>query len=227
MKVAIQLLSVLLAAFLPQPLCPVHKDSPSSLEMSFWLFLMFMVQPLQGINMQDDETCIESRNTVTTVDQCPQNLSSWIEREKIKNCTSIAHTCSRPPVYHCVINPWQYEMIEVCAPSTKINANYCAEYNTKGGRIQDFSYPNCKSCQSCQNQYESTDAYKYGECYDAVGKNNYNKVTVTHSIDQESKSRSADEPEIYIDLISNEDERNNKDQMSVGTSLLKNDIQKK
>ena len=72
--------------------------------------------------MYDDETCSESRKTVTRVDQCPQNLSSWIEREKVKNCASIAHTCSRPLVYHCVINPWLDEMIEVCAPRTKINA---------------------------------------------------------------------------------------------------------
>ncbi|XP_078327620.1 uncharacterized protein LOC111103743 isoform X1 [Crassostrea virginica] len=156
--------------------------------MFFWLFLMFTMQPFQGVYMHDDGTCIESRHTVTTVDQCPQNLSSWIERGKMKNCTSIAHTCSRPLVYHCVINPWQNEMIEVCAPRTKINTKHCAEYNTKGGRIQDFSHP---TCTSCKNQYESTDAYEYEECYDAVNKNNYNKITVTYSIDQESKSQSA------------------------------------
>ena len=72
--------------------------------------------------MYDDETCGESRKTVTRVDKCPQNLSSWIEREKIKNCASIPHNCSRPLVYHCVINPWQNGTIEVCAPRTKINA---------------------------------------------------------------------------------------------------------
>ena len=83
--------------------------------------------------MHDDGTCIESRNTVTTVDQCPQNLSSWIERGKIKNCASIAHNCSRPLVYHCVINPWQYEMIEVCAPSTKINASKFLTLSYKTG----------------------------------------------------------------------------------------------
>ncbi|XP_061169228.1 uncharacterized protein LOC133178540 isoform X3 [Saccostrea echinata] len=48
---------------------------------------------------------------------------------------------------------------------------HCAEYNARGGKIQEFYIPNCKSCT---RDYMSTEAYKYQECYEEV----YKKVKI-------------------------------------------------
>ncbi|XP_061167549.1 uncharacterized protein LOC133176441 [Saccostrea echinata] len=113
----------------------------------------------------DEEFCRESRATMAEVQTCPATKSMWDAKALKKNCSSFSHNCSGVLSYHCLINPWQNKTIEVCAPRTKIGFGFCAEYNALGGRIQD-SYTH--KCSSCKNNYWSTDAYKYTECYEAV-----------------------------------------------------------
>nr|XP_022291624.1 uncharacterized protein LOC111102960 isoform X2 [Crassostrea virginica] len=112
--------------------------------------------------------CKESQETVKRVKTCPKSKSAWKEREKMKNCSSIVHSCSRDLQYHCLINAWQNMTVEVCVPSININAGYCAEYNIFGGRVQDYY---TRTCSLCKYNYVSTDAYRYSECYDAVKSN--------------------------------------------------------
>ncbi|XP_061169231.1 uncharacterized protein LOC133178544 [Saccostrea echinata] len=97
----------------------------------------------------------------------------WREAAEMKNCSHYEHACKGKLSYHCVINPWQNATVEVCAPETQINAGYCAEYNRRGGKIQEFYK---KSCENCVNEYISTEAYKYQECYRAVYKLRANKT---------------------------------------------------
>lgn len=51
---------------------------------------------------------------------CPTTKQEWETAAKRKNCDKIAtqQTCSDPEdfVYHCVINGFQNETLEVCAP---------------------------------------------------------------------------------------------------------------
>lgn len=51
---------------------------------------------------------------------CPTTKQEWETAAKRKNCDKIAtqQTCSVPEkfVYHCVINGFQNETLEVCAP---------------------------------------------------------------------------------------------------------------
>lgn len=57
---------------------------------------------------------------------CPQNVNEWNEAAARKGCEKISHSCSSF-VYHCVINAWGNETIEVCAPRLLIvgkNASY-------------------------------------------------------------------------------------------------------
>lgn len=51
------------------------------------------------------------------VQRCPDNLQTWKEAAKRKNCSAYASQCSEPDrlAYHCVLNPYANETLEVCA----------------------------------------------------------------------------------------------------------------
>lgn len=55
------------------------------------------------------------------MESCPQNVDEWNEAASRKGCENISHSCNSSSFeYHCVINPWGNETIEVCAPSLTI-----------------------------------------------------------------------------------------------------------
>ncbi|XP_022291624.2 uncharacterized protein LOC111102960 [Crassostrea virginica] len=138
--------------------------------------------------------CKESQETVKRVKTCPKSKSAWKEREKMKNCSSIVHSCPRDLQYHCLINAWQNITVEVCVPSVNINAGYCAEYNKIGGRVQDFYE---RTCSLCTDNYVSTDAYRYSECYDAVNRNSGSDQNKT-STAAKTQSR---EIQLYLNML--------------------------
>lgn len=55
--------------------------------------------------------------TVKTVESCPDNEEEWKTASKRKNCAAYARYCSSPQdlVYHCVINSFINQTVEVCA----------------------------------------------------------------------------------------------------------------
>ncbi|XP_062601641.1 uncharacterized protein LOC134263172 isoform X3 [Saccostrea cucullata] len=110
----------------------------------------------------DVEFCGVSKLTRVVVKKCPTDEEGWKTASKQKDCSSYQDKCSGNLTYHCVINPWQNLTVEVCAPPTRIRAGHCAEYNARGGKIQEFYRQNCKTCTQ---DYMSTEAYKYQECY--------------------------------------------------------------
>lgn len=69
------------------------------------------------ISKANDASCPISRKTVQIVDECPDSLEKWIKAAMRKNCASFANQCSKPSKlqYHCVINSFVNETIEVCA----------------------------------------------------------------------------------------------------------------
>lgn len=68
------------------------------------------------------ESCRVSKKTVQVVDDCPDSLKKWKEAAARKNCAAFATQCSEPQKlqYHCVINPFANETIEVCAYAQNI-----------------------------------------------------------------------------------------------------------
>lgn len=62
-------------------------------------------------------SCHISRNTVEVVDDCPDSKEKWGEAAARKNCTAYASQCDKPQqlVYHCVINSYTNETLELCA----------------------------------------------------------------------------------------------------------------
>lgn len=68
------------------------------------------------------ESCSISRKTVQVVDDCPDSLEKWNKAAERKNCAAFATQCDRPKklLYHCVINPFVNDTIEVCAYAKNI-----------------------------------------------------------------------------------------------------------
>lgn len=65
--------------------------------------------------------CQEAVNSVKIVDSCPTSKTEWDAAARKKNCSRIAlqQDCSliEKFQYHCVINGYRNETMEVCAPS--------------------------------------------------------------------------------------------------------------
>lgn len=61
--------------------------------------------------------CEASRDTVKQVQKCPLNEDQWREAARRKKCEEIVQNCSggHEFVYHCLINSWGNETVEVCA----------------------------------------------------------------------------------------------------------------
>lgn len=68
------------------------------------------------------ESCPISRMTVQVVEECPDSLEMWNRAAERKNCAAFATHCGGPKKlqYHCVINPFVNETIEVCAYAQNI-----------------------------------------------------------------------------------------------------------
>ncbi|XP_052691826.1 uncharacterized protein LOC128169800 isoform X1 [Crassostrea angulata] len=101
---------------------------------------------------------------IETVNSCPQTAAEWKEAATRKNCKTTSHNCYSLD-YHCVINAWMNETIEVCAPKVVIVGMVCAEFNFGGNRIQRNDNA---TCQKCPTAYNSSVAFKYPECYEYV-----------------------------------------------------------
>ncbi|XP_061192242.1 uncharacterized protein LOC133200467 [Saccostrea echinata] len=116
------------------------------------------------------DSCKASRGTVARVGKCPENEAEWMEAAKRKNCSSLAGLCPEPDrfVYHCVLNFFLNETLEVCAYGRRILLGRCTEYSILGNLIQE-SRVDCKMfLRPCPVIYPSTEAYKYQGCYNLV-----------------------------------------------------------
>lgn len=75
----------------------------------------------------ENKYCQKAVDSVVIVDFCPTSKREWDDAARRKNCSKIASTqnCSSADkfVYHCVINGYRNETLEVCAPSRIIFGN--------------------------------------------------------------------------------------------------------
>nr|XP_022296033.1 uncharacterized protein LOC111105870 [Crassostrea virginica] len=117
-----------------------------------------------NLNLWICDGCIQSGETVELVQSCPQSQQAWEEAAERKSCGSIVNLCVSL-VYHCVMNTWRNLTVEVCAPSRNIVGGSCAEYSFIGHIIQRNSKVDCMECPIV---YNSTESYRYPECYQHV-----------------------------------------------------------
>lgn len=96
--------------------------------------------------------CKEAVASVALVTSCPTSKSEWDIAAHKKNCSEIASQQNCAPVdmfsYHCVINGYRNETLEVCAPS-RIIFGVSIIYN----HIQFYTYSlySFKVCSFFQN----------------------------------------------------------------------------
>lgn len=130
---------------------------------------IFLLGSYVKISTTISVSCHISRNTVEVVDDCPDSKEKWGEAAARKNCTAYASQCDKPQqlVYHCVINSYTNETLELCAYGKYILSGYCTEYSLLGNRIQQNLRTNCTQFKEnpCPSGYHSTEAYKYPGCY--------------------------------------------------------------
>ncbi|XP_062622069.1 uncharacterized protein LOC134283567 [Saccostrea cucullata] len=103
---------------------------------------------------------------VKRVKKCPSNKQEWERAVKKSRCELMSRSYENIYNYHCLKDEWLDNCIEVCAPSIVI-IGHCPEYNTVGDLIQENFLLDCtKFTVPCPKVYNSTDIYKYQECYE-------------------------------------------------------------
>ena len=72
--------------------------------------------------------CLQSIQSKIAVKACPTSKEDWESAARKKNCAKLAslQNCTTPDnfKYHCVINSYRNETVEVCAPR-KLIIGYC------------------------------------------------------------------------------------------------------
>lgn len=131
----------------------------------------------------DHEICRRAiRDLVKVVASCPRSKQEWDIAASNKNCNQLAtHSLcmarNKTHVYHCVINGFRNATLEVCTPR-KVIFGYCAEYNVVGEVIQRQKSAKCNNAfPKCDKYYNSTEAFKYPDCYELVHKKQDLKTT--------------------------------------------------
>lgn len=121
-----------------------------------------------------NNSCDKSRSTVQIVEDCPVSEEKWSEAAKRKRCDIPAKQCSEPDrlVYHCVINPYVNQTIEVCAYAQNIVLGRCTSYDISGNEIKENWSADCSEFKenACPQVYRSNVAYKYQGCYELIKK---------------------------------------------------------
>lgn len=87
-----------------------------SCDQTFMKYVYIPQQMCRG----DFQYCQEAVDSVTSVISCPTSEEEWESAVRRKNChgTATQQTCAEPEtfLYHCVINEYKNETLEVCAP---------------------------------------------------------------------------------------------------------------
>eukprot|EP00105_Crassostrea_gigas_P025317 XP_011445865.1 PREDICTED: uncharacterized protein LOC105341195 [Crassostrea gigas] len=141
------------------------------MDKSFFIFLPLVLLQYQMCECRN-RYCKDAVDSVEVVTACPTSNTEWEIAARKKNCERIASRQKCDSVerfkYHCVINGLRNKLVEVCAPS-RIIFGHCVEFNVRGGVIQDqMSTPCNDKSPKCGSIYNSSDAYKYPDCYKLV-----------------------------------------------------------
>ncbi|XP_061167907.1 uncharacterized protein LOC133176865 [Saccostrea echinata] len=145
--------------------------------------MMFILLNLE-ITKANTDSCPASKKTVQSVENCPTSEKEWMRASQRKNCSAFASQCSNPDrfVYHCVINPFLNETLEVCVYKKTIVFGYCTEYSYSANRIQQSLGTLCSGFiqKPCPTGYPSDEAYKYPGCYELTKKSTTENPTTVN-----------------------------------------------
>lgn len=123
----------------------------------------------------------QDKTDLKIVTLCPTSKEEWESAAEKKNCDRFVsqETDGKQYEYHCIINAFLNETLEVCAPK-KLIFGHCTEFYVAGGLLQNHQEAKCnESFPRCGRVYSSADAYKYPDCYKMVY-DNRNKDYTTY-----------------------------------------------
>jgi hypothetical protein len=74
--------------------------------------------------------CKESLSTLTVNTKCPKDGESFEKRKMTLNCESVRQNCTKPAnfQYHCLLNEYANQSVEVCAIATNIIGKIKSKY---------------------------------------------------------------------------------------------------
>nr|XP_022295166.1 uncharacterized protein LOC111105273 isoform X3 [Crassostrea virginica] len=110
---------------------------------------------------------------VRTVEVCPTSKEEWTSASLKMSCAAVAllQKCTNNfnYKYHCLINSYRNETVEVCT-QRRIIFGRCPEFNDAGRLIQPQERSPCNETgfPKCNAVYFSTEAYRYQGCYKLV-----------------------------------------------------------
>lgn len=118
------------------------------------------------------EQCSASLPTVRVVQTCPQNEVELSRAQQQKKCEHLAkyQKCTKPATfkYHCVLNAFSNETIEVCAPEI-ISNGYCVKFD-EGSLLQMFGEDCTTYSNPCATRFLSSELLQYLHCNDLIQK---------------------------------------------------------
>lgn len=118
-----------------------------------------------------DEICQEAIDNINIVLSCPTSKEDRDIAARRMKCNEFAKlkNCSNEQLkYHCVMNAFMNETLEVCAP-VRFIFGHCTEFNIAGRVLQIHPEAKCNNVSpKCDEMYQSNDAYKYPDCYTLV-----------------------------------------------------------
>lgn len=137
--------------------------------------LCIVLHGIEKTTVALSDSCEVTRSTVQVVENCPGSEREWIKAATRKNCFANSSQCSEPRrlVYHCVINPYVNQTLEVCAYAQNIISGHCASYYFSGNLILKNLRTNCSAFEEkpCPNTfYRSDKAYNYPGCFELTKK---------------------------------------------------------
>ncbi|XP_062577920.1 uncharacterized protein LOC134239793 [Saccostrea cucullata] len=146
-------------------------------------FFMCLLFSTAGSTEVTEECLMSTIKTIRKASKCPTNRSDWDKAANLMNCQGLVPSQCTTLKYHCVMNGFGNETIEVCAVPKYIQPGYCAEFNKLGKKIQNHRhfYP-----KGIKKVYISTDIYKYPQCYENVQKTTKRPSTETMSVTKPS-----------------------------------------
>lgn len=154
------------------------------------------------------------------VSDCPDSEEKWREAAERKNCAAYASQCDEPQrlVYHCTINAFSNQTLEVCAYWKYIFKGYCTVYSISGNLIGPS---HLTKGSKCPNPYKSSDAFKCQGCYNATKKTTEHISLETNTdVSAKNTTRTEREPADHDSSNKNDSKERLKIVILVGVILL-------
>nr|XP_022286743.1 uncharacterized protein LOC111099663 isoform X2 [Crassostrea virginica]XP_022286744.1 uncharacterized protein LOC111099663 isoform X2 [Crassostrea virginica]XP_022286745.1 uncharacterized protein LOC111099663 isoform X2 [Crassostrea virginica]XP_022286746.1 uncharacterized protein LOC111099663 isoform X2 [Crassostrea virginica] len=162
---------------------------------TFLLFLAVKIG-LDHHQYSRKDICHKAKETLSIVDNCPNNEDTLHERSRKKMCHILPKCNGEKLFYHCVIQYSYKEIIEVCAPVGIITGKCCALFDIGVGRvIEDYRRP----CTECPFIYKSNMSFLYPTCVESLKSKDFILSTTVTNVASSKTSWSSTQNTGYLD----------------------------